>query len=116
MFGGNQEELLEALRRAEETVDEMLKDGRMPEEKAWECYYALAFECEINGLDNYRKALHKKINWIKFDPLDAQKYPEIQPIVQKKLDKFIENDLKDCFIKDDNLNWDDKPPFKLNLN
>lgn len=101
------EELLEALRRAEATVDEMLKDGRMPEGKAWECYYALAFECEINGLDDYRKALHKKINWNKFDPLDAQKYPDIQPIVQKKLDAFSKDILND---------WDDEPPFRPNLN
>lgn len=120
MFDGNQEELLEALKRAEETVDEMLKDGRMPEEKAWECYYSLAFECEMNGLNNYRKALHKKINWHKFDPLDAQKYPDIQPIMQKKLAKF-ENNFKDRLIKkeddfDSGWDWDDSPPFKPNLN
>lgn len=56
----------------EERIKELLKIGKISEEKAWDAFFCLLHECDERGLLEDRRRILQLINTKKYDPFKSK--------------------------------------------
>lgn len=83
----SKEEIKKEILKYEKIVDEMLAEGKLTQEEAWDGYFCLLHECDVQELWDDRERILTKIDTEKYNPL-MSKNPEVVYLARLRLRSF----------------------------
>lgn len=85
--GKDKKEIRNEILKYEKIVDEMLAEGKLTQEEAWDGYFGLLHECDVQELWEDRERILGKIDVEKYNPL-MSKNPGIVYLARLRLRSF----------------------------
>lgn len=83
----DKEEIKKEILQAEKWLDENLASGEITQEEAWDGYFGLLHECDVQELREDRERILAKIDVKKYNPL-ASKDPQVVYLARLRLRSF----------------------------
>lgn len=80
----SKEEIRNEILKYEKIVDEMLAEGKLTQEEAWDGYFGLLHECDVRELWEDRERILAKIDTEKYNPLES-KNPQVVYLARLRL-------------------------------